>query len=112
MQPLDLIQLQIRLEYQLDQHGWLMPIPGSTEQALYIVYRHTQGYVPYYSHQLSPNVRKRLMTFDPKVAFDQSGSVNELIVNFIYPAAEEMRSFGRDISPTHIGRRISEWSSE
>ena len=39
MDPIDLIHLQITLEYALDASGRLVPFPGSSEQGLYIVYK-------------------------------------------------------------------------
>jgi hypothetical protein len=51
MQPLDLINVQIRLEYVLDTEG-LVPFPDSSEQALYIVYRHAGGTLSFFNQKL------------------------------------------------------------
>ncbi len=85
MKSIDLIHHQISLEYQLDLNGMLVPFPGSTEQALYIVYRYSQGYVPYFNHRLPANVRKDLLSLRPKGAFDQPGEVIKIINAYYCP---------------------------
>jgi hypothetical protein len=79
MRSIDLIHHQIGLEYELDLNGLLVPFPTSTEQALYIVYRYSQGYVPYFNHRLKTKVCRRLLSLGPKGAFDQPGEVIKLI---------------------------------
>ena len=56
MDAIELIRLQITLEYALDGAGRLVPFPGSSEQGLYIVYRYAGGYIPYFSHRLPEEV--------------------------------------------------------
>jgi GNAT superfamily N-acetyltransferase len=85
MRSIDLIHHQISLEYELDLNGLLVPFPGSTEQALYIVYRYSQGYVPYFNHRLPTKVRHWLLSIGPKQAFDQPGEVIKLISEFHQP---------------------------
>jgi hypothetical protein len=79
MRSIDLIHHQICLEYELDLNGLLVPFPGSTEQALYIVYRYSQGYVPYFNHRLPSKVRQWLLGLGPKEAFNQPDMVIKLI---------------------------------
>lgn len=79
MNSLDLIKLQISLEYQLDAQGCLVPFPGSGEQAWYIVYRYTGGYVPYLNHTLPLVVSQALLELGPAKAFDRPGEVVNLI---------------------------------
>ena len=62
-----------------------MPFPGSTEQALYIVYRYSQGYVPYFNHRLPPELRQWLLELGPKRAFNQPDEVIKLISEFHQP---------------------------
>ena len=45
-----LIRLQIGLEYGIDHSGFLVPFPGATEQARFIIHRHRGGYERYYRH--------------------------------------------------------------
>ena len=85
MKSIDLIHHQINLEYQLDLNGMLVPFPGSAEQALYIVYRYSQGYVPYFNYRLSAGVLKYLLRLGPKGAFDQPGEVIKIISDFHHP---------------------------
>ncbi len=80
-QPDDLIKLQINLEYQLDREGLLVPFPGSSEQALYIVYRSDKGYTHFFSYLLPLEIRWALLVLDPKHAFDQADEVIKLISN-------------------------------
>lgn len=47
----DLIELQVRLEYQVDGEI-LYPFAGSTEQSRFIAYRHPGGFLRYYRHDL------------------------------------------------------------
>jgi len=79
MKPIDLIHLQIYLEYQLDPRGMLVPFPSSSEQALYLVYHHTEGHVPYFSHLLPPDLRQQLLTLGPGQAFANPGEVRRMI---------------------------------
>lgn len=85
MRSIDLIHHQIILEYELDINGLLVPFPGSTEQALYIVYRYSQGYVPYFNHRLPTKLRQWLLSLGPKQAFNQPGEVIKLISEFNQP---------------------------
>ena len=85
MKSIDLIHHQINLEYQLDLNGMLVPFPGSAEQALYIVYRYSQGYVPYFNYRLSAGVLKYLLRLGPKGAFDQPDEVIKIISDFHHP---------------------------
>jgi hypothetical protein len=47
MNYLDLIELQVHLEYQTDGEGLLVAFEGSNEQAYYQVYQYREGYIPY-----------------------------------------------------------------
>jgi hypothetical protein len=82
MRLIDLIHLQINLEYQLDQNGWLVPYPYSSEQAWYVVYHYSQGYVPYFNHRLPHEARSWLMKLGPKAAFNQPDEVSKIISEF------------------------------
>ncbi len=55
-----LIHLQITLEHDLDADGLLVPFPGSTEQARFVIHRYPGGYVRYFRHDLPDPVRERL----------------------------------------------------
>ncbi len=77
--PIDLIHLQISLEYQLDDHGMVIPFPGSSEQALYIVYRYSGGYLPFVNHKLPILLLQKLNKLGPKAAFTKPGVVNRIL---------------------------------
>jgi HAD superfamily hydrolase (TIGR01509 family) len=64
-----LIQLQVELEYRLDAQGRLVPLPGSTEQAYYLVHRYISGYLSYLHHEIPPTVRESLDRLGPDTAF-------------------------------------------
>jgi hypothetical protein len=85
MRQIDLIHLQISLEYQLDLNGWLVPFPDSTEQSFYIVYHYSQGYVPYFNHLLPSKARLELLKLGPKAAFNQPAEVIKLISEYHQP---------------------------
>jgi len=52
MDAVDLIELQINLEYQVLSGDRLIPFPGSTEQARFIVYRYSDGLRCFYRFDL------------------------------------------------------------
>jgi hypothetical protein len=85
MRSIDLIHHQIILEYELDVDGLLVPYPDSTEQALYIVYHYSQGYVPYFNHRLPTRVRQWLLSLGPKKAFNHPGEVINLLIECHQP---------------------------
>ena len=74
MKAEELIGLQIRLEYQVEGDQ-LTPFPGSTEQARFIVYRHTDGFARFYRRDMPPQMRQELERLDPELAFEDSGRV-------------------------------------
>jgi hypothetical protein len=82
MESLDLIGLQIRLEYQVTSDGLLAPFPGSSEQAFYLVYRYSGGYISYFNYMLPTELRQQLLTIGPAQAFTHPGKVNKLISEF------------------------------
>lgn len=79
MNPLDLILLQVGLEYRIDEADLLGPYPGSSEQAWYLVYQHSQGYVPYFSRDVPVEVRQKLITLGFEMAFSHPDKVEKLI---------------------------------
>jgi hypothetical protein len=79
MNALALINLQIRLEYEINQQGMLEPFPGSSEQAWYVVYQHNQGYVPFFNHCLPDRVCQELVSLGSQSAFDRPEQVESLI---------------------------------
>jgi hypothetical protein len=87
MKPLELIQLQIKLEYKFNLHGWLVPYPNSTEQALYIVYRHARGFEAFYSHLLPSEIAKKLLALGPMAAYNQPRVVSKLISDLYRPCS-------------------------
>ena len=90
MNPRELIRLQITLEYALDEAGRLVPFPGSSEQGLYIVYRHAQGYIPFYNHCLPQELCERLAGLDSAQAFETPDAVATLLQSYA-PARLEGR---------------------
>jgi GNAT superfamily N-acetyltransferase len=75
MDNIELIELQITLEYNLDERCLLVPFPGSTEQAMYIVYRDGWGCTPFFNHQLPTDFRARLLALGSEQAFAQPALV-------------------------------------
>ncbi len=81
----ELIHLQICLEYQLDANGDLVPFAGSSEQAFYIVYRHASGYLTFFNHLIPADLRNQLLALEPADAFEHPGRVNRLLRNNFQP---------------------------
>ncbi len=85
MKPVDLIQLQINLDYQLDPQGYIVPSPFSSEQAWYVVYHYGGGYASYFSQLLPPNVRQQLLSFGPVKTFSHLDEARRLISHLYLP---------------------------
>lgn len=75
----DLIDLQIHLEYQLDGAGLIVPIAGSSEQAFYLVYQHSQGYQAYFNQAIPFSLRVNLLAVGPSTAFKHPEVVTEMM---------------------------------
>jgi GNAT superfamily N-acetyltransferase len=83
MNPIDLIHLQITLEYTLDDLGRLVPIPGLREQGLYIVYRYPGGYIPYFCHYLSEDLCDGLRNLGGEQAFEIPMAIEWMIQKYL-----------------------------
>ncbi len=83
MNPIELIQLQITLEYSLNEAGRLAPFPGSSEQGAYIVYRYAGGYMPYFSHRLPEALCNGLRNLGGEQAFEAPQAVLWLIQKYL-----------------------------
>jgi hypothetical protein len=77
----DLIRQQIRLEYNLSADGRLVPYPGSTEMARYVVHRHTEGCVRFYRNDLPPRVMQDLAALPAETAFDDPEAVVSILAD-------------------------------
>ncbi len=83
MNPIDLIRLQITLEYALDDAGRLVSFPGSSEQGLYIVYRYPGGYIPYFSHHLPDALCDGLRNLGGEQAFEAPKAIEWMIQKYL-----------------------------
>ncbi len=83
MNPIDLIRLQITLEYDLIKSGRLVPFPGSTEQGLYIVYRYPGGYIPYFNQHLPEALCDGLRNLGGEQAFEAPQAVLWLMQKYL-----------------------------
>jgi GNAT superfamily N-acetyltransferase len=79
LDALRLIRMQIELEYGLDAAGRLVPFPGSSEQARYIVYRHVHGYERFFRYDLPEELLWRLAQSDPAKAFEDTRAIARLL---------------------------------
>jgi hypothetical protein len=79
MIPLELIALNLGLEYQLTAEGLLVPFPNSTEQARCIVYRHREGYALYLRHDLPPKMLEGLRALSHDSIFHERQRVRRLL---------------------------------
>lgn len=83
MEAIDLIQLQITLEYALNDAGQLVSFPGSSEQGLYIVYRYAGGYMPYFSCRLPDELCDGLRNLGGDQSFEAPQTVRWLIQKYM-----------------------------
>ena len=74
-----LVRLQVGLEYQVDPAGYLLPFPGSEEQAKFIVYRTAQGFERFFRHDLSEATRAALLQADPARIFDDPSAIPSIL---------------------------------
>jgi len=77
----DLIKLNIGLEYVIDSGGLLVPLSGidPAETARVYVIRHESGYVTYFRHDLPCQIRDRLAALAPKQAFNDHQTVKSVL---------------------------------
>jgi GNAT superfamily N-acetyltransferase len=78
MQAQELIRLQIELEYRLEGDG-LIPVPGSTEQARFIVYRLEGGFTRFYRIDIPVQLRLELERVDSAQVFEAPDLVHEIM---------------------------------
>jgi GNAT superfamily N-acetyltransferase len=78
MQDQELVRLQIELEYRVEGDG-LVPFPGSTEQARFIVYRFKGGYTRFYRIDIPVQLRLELGRIDSAQVFASAGLVQEIM---------------------------------
>ncbi len=60
MGPAALVITQIELEYDVNHEGLLVPFPGSSEEARFIIYRHDGGYSRFFRHDLPAVVKRQI----------------------------------------------------
>ncbi len=89
MQSLDLFHLQINLEYQLDKDGSILPFPGSSEQAWYLVYKYDQGYETFFNRVLTDEIRMRLRRLELGAAFEHPSWVRKVLEEGGFPCKGE-----------------------
>ena len=73
------VRLQVTLEYGLDAEGFLVPFPGSTEQARFVIRRHPGGALRYYRHDLPAPVRERLAALPDEEAHGNPDAVKAIL---------------------------------
>lgn len=78
MQDQELVRLQIELEYRVEGDG-LVPFPGSTEQARFIVYRFKSGFTRFYRIDIPVQLRLELGRIDSAQVFASPGLVQEIM---------------------------------
>jgi hypothetical protein len=74
-----LILQQIQLEFALDTQGDLVPRPGSTERARFVVHRHGGGFARFYRHDLPPDLRSRLAALPGTLVFVDRDAVAAIL---------------------------------
>lgn len=75
----DLVRLQIGLEYRLDESGLLIPYPGSTEQAWFVCYQGDSRTLRFYRRDLPEDLRERLAALPDEAPFDDRAAVEKIL---------------------------------
>lgn len=75
----DLVNLQIRLEYRLEESGLLIPYPGSAEQAWFICYQKGARTVRFFRKDLPEGLRTRLASLPDDVPFEEQTIVETIL---------------------------------
>ena len=78
MQNEELIRLQVGLEYRVEGDG-LIPFPGSTEQARFILYRHPGDFMRYYRIDVPLQMRLELERIDGEQVFHDPKLVRTIL---------------------------------
>ena len=75
----DLIRLQMRLEYGLDESGLLTPRADSTEQSWFTCYQGRSGTMRFYRRELPGDLRERLASLADDVPFEDRAAVEVIL---------------------------------
>lgn len=77
MNAVDLIRLNVELEYGIDSAGLLVPLPGSdpAEVPRFSIIQHEGSYVSYFRHDLPHHIRDQLAALAPEQAFNDHQTV-------------------------------------
>ena len=79
MDPAALVRMQVELEYQLDGSGLLVPFPGSSERARFIVYRYAGSCARFFRQDVPTGVKRRLEELPCKEATHTPESFTRLL---------------------------------
>jgi len=63
--PSSLSAIQVRLEYQINRSGDLVPFPGSSEQGRLTLYQHLEGFSWWFQKDLPSGLRSTLKSLGP-----------------------------------------------
>lgn len=79
--PLELIRINVTLEHGFNADGDLVPLPGADPQEIprIIVWKHRDGYLTYFHHDLPPTIRERLSRLDPERALRDPEAVKQVL---------------------------------
>lgn len=75
----DLVNLQIRLEYRLDESGLLISHQGSTEHAWFVCYQGESRTIRFYRRDLPEDLRERLAALPDEAPFDAPAFVEGIL---------------------------------
>ena len=86
MNDIELVRLQINLEYQVDHRGRLIPRAGSTERARFIVYSLQNGYLTFFREDVPEAISSQLQAM-PGEALIKEHNVVKGILSKLAPSA-------------------------
>jgi hypothetical protein len=103
MHPVELIDLQVTLEYQLNGDGFLVPFPGSAEQACLIIYKYGGDYRVFMRHDLLVDIRAKITEIDPEILFHETKVIKWMLVERgLCESVEAYKSYHFDLCLTQI----------
>lgn len=92
--PYDLVQLQVELEYQRHAKDWIIPFPGSTEHAGLLIYQSDNEAWSFSQPDFSRPIFEGIQRFGLGRAFHEPQQLQEILSNYgAYKLGEPFHSY-------------------
>jgi len=102
MNPATLVRMQVELEYGFNGRGLLVPFPGSTERARFIIYRYVGGCARYFRHDVPTSIKEEVEALpseeavsNPETVWRILGDQGDAFVGraYVFPAPPAVDEF-------------------